>query len=102
MKDIFGSRDYVWKKGHNLLFLKSVVKSQQKCYRNFTDKVEDKQLLFWPAKSTYEISGEKKKERERDGKLRGDKSIKSKKYNIPIIEVLERKIKTEERKPPIQ
>ena len=42
MKDIFGSRDYVWKKGHNLLFLKSVVKSQQKCYRNFTDKVEDK------------------------------------------------------------
>ena len=46
--------------------------------------------------------GKKKKKRERDGKLRGDKSIKSKKYNIPIIEVLERKIKAEERKPPIQ
>lgn len=92
MKDIFRLRDYVWKKVTISYFLKVLLKSQQKCYRNFTDKVEDKQLLFLTCKIDIWNFWGKKKERERDGKLRGDKSIKSKKYNIPIIEVLERKI----------
>lgn len=46
--------------------------------------------------------GEKKRERERWKIKRGKTEEKSKRYNIPIIEVLERKIKTEGRKPSIK
>ena len=41
MKEVFGSRDYVWRKGQSILFIISGVKSQQICYRNFKDKVEE-------------------------------------------------------------
>lgn len=57
MKDIFGSRDYVWKKGQNLL-LKVLLKAS----KNATETLQIK-LKKFPAKLTYEISG-KKRERE--------------------------------------
>lgn len=56
-------------KGHNLLFLKSVVKSQQNA-EILQIKLKISNCFSDPAKSTYEILEKKKREREME-KIRG-------------------------------
>ena len=79
MKEVFGSRDYVWRKGQSLLFIISGVKSQQICYRNFKDKVEEISCKV----NIWTFWGNKKRQRERDGKLRGEKRRKVKEVQHP-------------------